>query len=437
MQGDDQKLSLFADDILIYLGQPNQSLPRLMMILEEFGSLSGYKLNIQKTQVMTFNYQPTTELENKYNLKWNKDSMKYLGVILCRDVKKLFEKNYGPLNSKIKSDLTKWSLIPTLGLSNRIESIKISILPRLLYLFQTLPIEVSKQQFSEWDKIISRYIWLGKKPRVRYSTLQLSKEKGGLSLPCLRDYYHSAQLRPLVCLCDPLFRSRWKDIEERASNGPPIQAMIADDKLQSHLKDPDNPWIKSVFKIWNGVCKENKLGKAKMMLRWCAFDTQFPPNSNDKRFQEWTSRGLTSYFTFNHKGKLADFQTLKTKYGLNNQDFFRYLQVRNRYNEIVGNSVETKDNKILNIFQMTYNTNSMVQRIVARFYQGFQVNKSKNTWYVKKKWEKETGSLIDDEEWESICKMLRKTTCSPNWREFGWKNVIRFLLPRPKKNIKT
>lgn len=83
---------------------------------------------------------------------------------------------------------------------------------------------------------------------------------------------------------------------------------------------------------------------------------------------------------------------------------------------------------------MTYNTNSMVQRIVARFYQEFQVNKSKNTWYVKKKWEKETGTLIDDEEWDSIYKMQRKTTCSPNWREFGWKNVICFFItPPPKK----
>lgn len=41
IQGDDQRLSLFADDILIYPGQPNESPPRIMMILEEFRSLSA------------------------------------------------------------------------------------------------------------------------------------------------------------------------------------------------------------------------------------------------------------------------------------------------------------------------------------------------------------------------------------------------------------
>lgn len=314
--------------------------------------------------------------------------MKYLGVVLCRDMKKLFEKNYGQLNSKIKSDLTKWSLIPTLGLIYRIESVKISILPRLLYLFQTLPIEVSKLQFTEWDKIISRYIWLGRKPRVRYSTLQLSKDRGGLSLPRMKDYYYYAQLRPLVCLCDPLFKSKWKDLEERTTNGPPIQAMIADSKLQLHLKDPDNPWIKFTFKIWNEVCRENKLNKVEKMLRWCAFDTEFLPNCVDTKFQEWITKGLTSYFTFNHKGELADFQTLKVKNGLNNQDFFRYLQMRNRYNEIVRTNDEEKDSGILHIFQMSYNTNIVVQKIVARFYKVLQVNKSISTLYVKNKWGK-------------------------------------------------
>lgn len=50
-----------------------------------------------------------------------------------------------------------------------------------------------------------------------------------------------------ISLCDSFFKSRWKDIEEQATNGPPIQAMVVDGKLKLHLKDPDNPWIKVNF----------------------------------------------------------------------------------------------------------------------------------------------------------------------------------------------
>lgn len=50
----EQKLALFADDLLISLTQPTQTLPILMELLEEFSLMSGCKININKTQVLTF-----------------------------------------------------------------------------------------------------------------------------------------------------------------------------------------------------------------------------------------------------------------------------------------------------------------------------------------------------------------------------------------------
>ena len=44
----EQKMALFADDVLIYLMQPIVSLPSLMLTLKDFGLLSGYKLNVKK-----------------------------------------------------------------------------------------------------------------------------------------------------------------------------------------------------------------------------------------------------------------------------------------------------------------------------------------------------------------------------------------------------
>ena len=80
--GIEQKLALFADDVLVYLGQPTQSLPALMNTLEEYGALSGYKLNIQKTQVITLNYDPPKSLRDAYKLNWQSNKIKYLGVFL-------------------------------------------------------------------------------------------------------------------------------------------------------------------------------------------------------------------------------------------------------------------------------------------------------------------------------------------------------------------
>ena len=119
-----------------------------------------------------------------------------MGVYIPKNLTTLSNINFGPLNSKMKTDVRRWQVIPFLNLSSRVESVQMHILPRLLYLFQTLPVEVTTQQFAEWDKLIFRYIWNGKKPRIKYKTLQLKKEYGVMGLTCLLEYYFAAQLRP-------------------------------------------------------------------------------------------------------------------------------------------------------------------------------------------------------------------------------------------------
>ena len=105
MEGEEHKIALFADDVLIYLTQPSKSLPALMSTLTDFGQLSGYKLNVKKTQVLTFKYVPDKAVRESYKFK-------YLGINLPQDLSQLKSINYEPLISRIKSDIARWSLIP-------------------------------------------------------------------------------------------------------------------------------------------------------------------------------------------------------------------------------------------------------------------------------------------------------------------------------------
>lgn len=73
-----------------------------------------------------------------------------------------------------------------------------NVVPRLMYLFHSLPIKIPQEMFQTWDKMISQLIWSGKKPRIKYATLQLTKNEGGMSLPNLKDYFQAAQLELLI-----------------------------------------------------------------------------------------------------------------------------------------------------------------------------------------------------------------------------------------------
>lgn len=197
-----------------------------MHFLKDFGPMSGYKLNMQKTEIISY-WRPPLIFRKTYPFKWQAESLKYLGVILHKDLSTILKKNYTPLFPNIKKDLEKWNLIPYLSLSQRIETIKMNVLPRFLYLFQTLPVSIPNRLFDEWNKTISRFVWQGKKPHIRFKTLQLSKEKGGWGLPCLKDYFISAQIRALLYWCDSKYEAQWKNIECRILPEVPVQALSA------------------------------------------------------------------------------------------------------------------------------------------------------------------------------------------------------------------
>lgn len=166
----------------MHIRHPGVCLPVLFDLLEEFGSYPGYKLNIQKTQILRFNLNPSTKLKKDLPIDWSQKAIKYLGVWLMHSLNDLYKKNYGTVNQKIKEDLNNWSTC-LLNLSARVDTLKMSILPKLLYLFLALPVKVPISQFQEWDKQISQFIWGGRKPRVKYSTMTISREGGGMAFP--------------------------------------------------------------------------------------------------------------------------------------------------------------------------------------------------------------------------------------------------------------
>ncbi|XP_062396829.1 LINE-1 retrotransposable element ORF2 protein isoform X1 [Sardina pilchardus] len=433
LEAGEQKLALFADDILIYLTNPTDSLPNLMSILEEYGSYSGYSVNKQKTQVLNFHYDPPHYLRSRYQLDWDKKCIKYLGIFLPLDLSTLQEINYGPLKKVIMDDINRWSLIPYLSIYSRIDSIKMNILPRLLYIFQTIPIEKPEHYFMEWDKLLARFIWAGKKPRVRFKTLKLSKDRGGLALPCLLDYYKAAQLRFLVGWCTPSYRSRWKEIECTMGGRYPMSMLIGDCSLIDQITDPDNPWISCSLRIWDNITKRHHLRDKMGILKWFAYDSDFIPSIYDKQFLVWNSKGLSTYSSLLKQDLVLSFQELKDRFGLENQDHFRYLQIRDFIQKsfIRKEKVPGKD-IIIDIF-LKASEDVACKKTISRLYVALQALTGDNTMSIKSRWEKDSGLSLSQEEWEGICAHQWRMTSSPSWRFFGWKNIMRFFCTPAQK----
>ena len=71
--------------------------------------------------------------------------------------------------------------------------------------------------------------------------------------------------------------------------------------------------------------------------------------------------------------------------------------------------------------------------MVSRIYLRLQLYKKSSTSYVKCNWEREANITMTKDDWLNICEINLSATSSGQWREFAWKNIIRFFItPRRK-----
>lgn len=110
------------------------------------------------------------------SLQWSSTSIQYLGIHLTPKLEYLYKANYPPLLSSIQQELNKWKPLSWLG---RIHAIKMSLLPKLLYLFQALPIELDREFFRRLKAMILAYIWQGGRARFSFSMLCRHRTEGG------------------------------------------------------------------------------------------------------------------------------------------------------------------------------------------------------------------------------------------------------------------
>lgn len=64
-QKQEVKLSLFADNMIIYIDNPKDSIKKLLELINEFGEAGGYKISIQKSVVFLCNNSKLSEKEMK------------------------------------------------------------------------------------------------------------------------------------------------------------------------------------------------------------------------------------------------------------------------------------------------------------------------------------------------------------------------------------
>ena len=90
------KLSLFANDMILYIENPKDTVRTLLELISEFSKVSGYKINTQKSLVFLYTNNDKSEREIKESIPYTTATkrIKYLGINLPEETKELYTENY-------------------------------------------------------------------------------------------------------------------------------------------------------------------------------------------------------------------------------------------------------------------------------------------------------------------------------------------------------
>ena len=108
------KLSLFTDDMILYIKNPEYATRKLLELINEFGKVAGYKIDAQKSLAFLYTNNEKWEREIKETIPFTITTkiIKYLGINLPKDPKDLYSENYKTLMKEIKYDINRPRNLP-------------------------------------------------------------------------------------------------------------------------------------------------------------------------------------------------------------------------------------------------------------------------------------------------------------------------------------
>ena len=106
---DEVKISLFADDMIVYIRDPKNSTRELLSLINSFNEGAGYKINLNKSMAFFYTKDKQAEKEIRETTPFTivTNNKKYLGVTLTKEVKGLYNKNFKSLKKETEEDLIR------------------------------------------------------------------------------------------------------------------------------------------------------------------------------------------------------------------------------------------------------------------------------------------------------------------------------------------
>uniref|UniRef100_A0A8C5R388 Reverse transcriptase domain-containing protein n=1 Tax=Leptobrachium leishanense TaxID=445787 RepID=A0A8C5R388_9ANUR len=391
------KLNLYADDILLTLTDPSESISALQQELDLYSQVSYHKVNLSKTQALPINVpaESLSDLRSRYTFAWKADYITYLGLRIARDAESMFKCNYIRILSEVKSLLFQWRNREFSWLG-RMAAVKMTILPKILYVFRSLPLNIPRTFLDTLQTVLMSYIWRRKRPRVPRTLLYYRSRDGGLNVPCLRKYYWASCLASLGEMVHAHPMPQWFTIESAYTSGHMLSNLL-------WLKPKERPRIihplpstSLYLRIWD-QCKPFLAHHATIPMAMPISSLRYlMPHF---RILPWTSRGVTHLHQLFVPAAILSFQDLQVKYKILPSMFLSYMQLCSflKSREVMEGLRDTLP--LLSEAEVFWLDPHSTSKPISLFYRIISTPQRATRWAFQTAWERDLAKVFTPTQW--------------------------------------
>ena len=405
------KISAYADDVVLYISDPKSSIPPLLNLINDFGAFSGYRINWSKSELMPLSKLVDMAYLESTPFKIVLDKFKSLGIIVTSKFNQLLKLNWADKLNQLKSNIEFWKTLP-ISMAGRINAIKMVTLPRFLYIFQSLPVNIPQYYFKNLDSVITSFIWFGKTPRIRLAHLLKRKDEGGFGLPHFRLYYFAAHWNFIAhwydCYfgCNTEHMPSWLRLEHLSCVNSSLPALLnAPVKFKKETYSC-NPVIQSSLRVWSQLLTFIKAPKLYLHAPICG-NHAFKPGLTDSAFRIWRDKGIDSLDNLYINDQFVSFQQLRDSFQLPPSHFFRFLQIRDFFRSHL-NSFELKTRHP--VMDCLMDILPFSKGAVSQVYSVLQDISSPSSSHLQLLWQTDLGIDIPDDMWEECIGNIHRSS---------------------------
>ena len=284
------KLGQYADGTQIFLDGSEEALDSTLTVLEEFRSLSGLKINMEKTKAVWIGSMINSNLRlcSKYNLDWViSGSFNVLGINMNADLSDIWEINLTKKLNEIRSLLARWGR-RRLSIKGRITVIKSLALSKLVYLFICLP-NPPLHVLKDINHLFYKFIWQNKPDKIKRDTLQQPFIRGGLGMVNIEHFLKSLKLTWLRRTIRESLS--WQFAFHQIIKNRPFIWTFGSNYLQTHIKSIDNPFWRDILAAYISLVDKISIECFNEILNeplW--FNSHF--NDGHMCIHDWAKQGI-------------------------------------------------------------------------------------------------------------------------------------------------